>query len=378
MFATMIRPRQLAVGFARHFFGKGYATAHRLGLFDPGSAAIHYLSEKADWSIRQDALAYSRAVNALHPGLMTVSDRPERATSRIAHFGSQFIWQAWARAMDPGTRCLVTFFHGKPEDGPTMADNVAFLLNNLNRLERVVTAASKIERRLLGWGVPQGKIVRVPLGIDIERFLPATPEQRRLARGAFAVPDGRICVGSFQKDGEGWGEGMAPKLIKGPDIFTDAVIRLAKDFPIFVLLTGPARGYVKSRLEAAGIPYAHRNFDSAHMVVQAFHALDLYLVASREEGGPKAVLESLATGVPLVSTRVGMAEDVITDGQNGFLVDEPEAALLADRAGVLLSQPDLARRLVARGLQDVRAFSWQIAGGLLYERAYCHLLERRS
>ncbi|MFA6020135.1 MAG: glycosyltransferase family 4 protein [Rhodospirillales bacterium] len=368
--------KNIAAQSARHFLAGSYSWGRRLGLYDPGPEPIRYIAEKADWVIRQDALSYAQALNAVHPGLVAVTDRPELATGRIAHFGSQFIWQAWAKALDQDTRCLITYFHGRPEDGPDMALHVDFFMRNLHRLQKIVTAAGRVERRLLDWGVPRRKLALVPLGIDLQLFRPPGEDKRREARQTFGVPPDRLCIGSFQKDGEGWGEGLSPKLIKGPDIFVEAVEKLSKDFPVFVLLTGPARGYVKKRLEKAGIPYAHHVLPRADMVSEAFHALDLYIVASREEGGPKAVLESLASGVSLVSTRVGMAEDVVRHEINGLLVDAPDALQLADQAGRLLADPALAGRLRAQGLQDIQDYSWDRVAALLYERAYRSLLER--
>lgn len=360
---------------ARYLLGRSHGLAGRLGLFDRASTPVVYVAERMDWVIRQDALAYARAVNARHPNTMTVTDRPERAAGRIAHFGSQFLWQAWDRAIDPAARRLITFFHGKPEDGPEMARHIDYVLSHLDRLDRIVTASSRIEARLLSWGVPRDKLALVPLGIDLDRFRPPTPDERLQARSAFGVPPNRLVIGSFQKDGEGWDEGLRPKYIKGPDILVESLARLAGDFPIFVLLTGPARGYVKQGLEKAGIPYAHHVLAKADQVADAFHAIDLYLVTAREEGGPKAVLESLAAGVPLVSTRVGMAEDVLRPGENGFLVDAPDADAIAGAAGRLLSDPELARRLSDQGLIDIRAFGWESVGEMLYQRAYRALLE---
>ncbi len=45
------------------------------------------------------------------------------------------------------------------------------------------------------------------------------------------------------------------------------------------------------------------------------------MIASRQEGGPKAALEAMATGVPLVTTRVGQAADLVEDGANGWMVE---------------------------------------------------------
>ena len=83
---------------------------------------------------------------------------------------------------------------------------------------------------------------------------------------------------------------------------------------LFVLLTGPARGYVRGELERRRIPYRHVQLDSRDGLAPAYHALDAYLVTSRQEGGPKSVLESMAAGVPLVTTRVGQAPELV-DGR---------------------------------------------------------------
>jgi len=56
-------------------------------------------------------------------------------------------------------------------------------------------------------------------------------------------------------------------------------------------------------------------------VAEAYPAIDACLVASRDEGGPRAVLESMATRTPLVTTRVGQAADLVVHGENGWMVE---------------------------------------------------------
>jgi glycosyltransferase involved in cell wall biosynthesis len=56
-------------------------------------------------------------------------------------------------------------------------------------------------------------------------------------------------------------------------------------------------------------------------VAQAYAAIDVCLVTSRDEGGPRAVLEAMATGAPLVTTRVGQGADLVRHGENGWLVE---------------------------------------------------------
>src|SRR5262249_22714741 len=147
--------------------------------------------------------------------------------------------------------------HGKPQDDDEMARHIDAFMALAPRAERIVTAASLVEQRLLGWGIPRNKLVRIPIGVDLELFHAITPQERRAARTRYGIGPDRFVIGCFQKDGNGWGEGNEPKLLKGPDVFLDVVATVAKALPLFVLLTGPARGFVKRGLDKIGVPYAH-------------------------------------------------------------------------------------------------------------------------
>ena len=246
---------------------------------------------------------------------------------------------------------MVNYFHGKPADGPEMARHVEFFLENCPRLERVVTAASKVRRRLARWGVPAEKIATVPLGVDTACFRPPDEDEREAARFRLGVPKQAICVGSFQKDGVGWGDGREPKMIKGPDVFVAAVARLARDHPVFVVLSGPARGYVKAELERLGIPFAHVYPQDYRDIARIYWTLDLYLVASREEGGPQSVLE-----------------------RNGFLVDVGDADALATHAAELAGDFDARQSLRAAGRDTATGYDWSVVAETLYENVYRELL----
>ena len=187
------------------------------------------------------------------------------------------------------------------------------------------------------------------------------------ARRRLGVPEGSIVVGSFQKDGVGWGNGLEPKLIKGPDVLIETLAMAARELPIFALLTGPARGYVKEGLTKAGVPFAHEFVADYQDLPATYAALDVYLNPSREEGGPKGILESMAMDIPVVSTRVGMAPDIIKHRVGGFLADPGDSSALArgivdavnldSEAKALLRN---ARDAVARCSVDaVAAMHWQ-------------------
>lgn len=246
----------------------------------------------------------------------------------------------------------------------------------VERLHRVRVSHSRMETLLLEAGAPPERLHRIPLGISLGLFPQTTPELRREARRSLQLPEAAVVVGSFQKDGVGWGEGLEPKRIKGPDVLLAAVEILKARIPeLSVLLSGPARGYVRRGLERLGVPHRHVWLERARDVAACYQALDVYLVPSRDEGGPKAVLEAMASGVPLVTTRVGQARDLVRHGENGFMIEPEDAEGLAHWAAALLGDAALRGRVVAEGRTTAEAHSYD-AQRPLWERFFEGYLER--
>jgi glycosyltransferase involved in cell wall biosynthesis len=349
----------------------GWGIGTRCGLIEKSSAPVSFLVEKADWSIRWDGEHIRDVVNGL-TGQTTVDTTdviPRAFGAQVVHFGSQYMWLDWGRFLPKRAHVAVSFFHGKPEDGPEVARHIDSFMESVPMLTKVITAASLIEQRLLAWGVPREKLVRIPIGVDTQSFRLPSPAERAQARARFGFRNDQIVIGSFQKDGVGWGDGMEPKLIKGPDLLVEAVGKMARDLPVAVLLTGPARGYVKAELTRRQIPFVHTFIKNQADIADCYHPLDMYLVTSREEGGPKGIMESMASGVPVVSTAVGMAEDLILDGVTGGLVRGEMAGEIADKAMHLLHSIDLAG-LCERARQAVLVTDWNVVGGEHWSKVY--------
>jgi glycosyltransferase involved in cell wall biosynthesis len=187
-----------------------------------------------------------------------------------------------------------------------------------------------MHRVVLQSGIASEKVFLIPLGVNPAIYPLVTPTARGAARKRFEIPEQARVIGSFQKDGVGWGDGDEPKLEKGPDVLLDVIDQLRRDVPdLFVLLSGPARGYVKAGLRKQGVPFAHHYLADPRALAPLYHAIDLYIVSSRQEGGPKAVLESMSCGIPVVTTRVGQAMDLVAHGRNGWMVEVDDAAGLA-------------------------------------------------
>lgn len=346
------------------------------GLYRGEGPPVGFVVENADWAIRWVGEHVRDEIEAIAPGTISATTEPQRLVRRIVHFGSQYMWLAWGPHMSASNRYVTSFFHGKHEDGPDVSRHIDKFLASVPRLARIVTGAGLIEQRLVDWGVPRDKLVRIPIGVDTGLFQPPTEQQRQAARSKFGIAENAVVIGSFQKDGIGWGDGMEPKLIKGPDIFVAALARMRHELPVVAMLTGPARGFVKQGLERLGIPFVHRYVQSHGELVECYHALDLYFVTSREEGGPMGLMEGMASGVPVVSTRVGMAPDLILDMETGALVSPEDAEGLAVKAGTLLSLPgEAAARLRMQAREAVQVCDWRVVGRRHYFEVYKPLLD---
>lgn len=73
-----------------------------------------------------------------------------------------------------------------------------------------------------------------------------------------------------------------------------------------------------------------------------------------------ALMESMSSHVPVVSTRVGMAPDLITDGVTGALVEVGDVEAIARRAHALLALPNRAAALKAAAREAVMVADWSI------------------
>ena len=78
-----------------------------------------------------------------------------------------------------------------------------------------------------------------------------------------------------------------------------------------VLLTGLRREYIINELEKAGIKYYYFNMVSINTMNELYNCLDLYLVSSRCEGGPRSVFEAGLTQTPIISTRMGISPELM-------------------------------------------------------------------
>ena len=146
---------------------------------------------------------------------------------------------------------------------------------------------------------------------------------------------------------------------KGIFDLLEAVARLSPDFPQLELLCGGDgdADAVNRRAEELGIQDRVRLLGWVRgQEKQALLAsAGVFVLPSYHEGLPMSILEAMAAGLPVVSTRVGGIPDAITSGKEGFLIEPGDVDALEDSLRRLLGNPELARSMGEAGLNKVAA-----------------------
>src|ERR1700680_1189686 len=169
------------------------------------------------------------------------------------------------------------------------------------------------------YGLPLDKIDVIPPGVNLNLFRPS-----QATKGSGAV---RILFvgGQFERKG-------------GPDLLEAA--RSLGDNGEIAIVTGTETPTLPPSVRAQ----VHRGLkpQSAELVA-LYRAADVFVLPSRGDCMPQAVIEAIACGLPVVATRVGAIPEMVTDGVNGYLVPAREPRALAGALGALVS--DANRRL---------------------------------
>jgi sugar transferase (PEP-CTERM/EpsH1 system associated) len=241
-----------------------------------------------------------------------------------------------------GIRRLVHSEHGRDFIEMSGDHRKYNLLRRLSRLfaGRYIT----VSRELAAWlsdttGVSPERITAIHNGVDTERFKPAARPPGFLPDG-FANDDA-IVIGTIGR--------MAP--IKDQMNLAQAFVRLLTTAPEFadrvrlVLVgDGETRTDIEAFLEASNaralcwLPGYRDDADSLYQL------LDIFALPSRREGISNTILEAMASGLPVVATRVGGNPEIVADGVNGTLVPPEDPQALADALLAYLQDPTLLRR----------------------------------
>jgi mannosyltransferase len=192
-------------------------------------------------------------------------------------------------------------------------------------------------------------------GIDVDLYQP--PDDRLAAFAGTGLP-GKYGIGTFGR----------VRRQKGSDLFVEAMCRLLPQYPDFsAVVVGlvtvdnlPFLEGLKQRVAAAGL--TERVHFLGELPIEEvplwYQRISIYVFASRVEGFGLTMLEAMAAGDAVVATRAGVAEMIITHGDDGALAPVDDVEALVAALEPLMRDPECIEAMGARArARVVSAFS---------------------
>jgi glycosyltransferase involved in cell wall biosynthesis len=283
-----------------------------------------------------------------HQVLQALMDRGCHLADRIdvAHFLTPHIGTLFLPEFAGKVPCVTTIHH--VEDQRSIEPEP--------RSDAVMTVCQQWHDHLVSLGVDPSKLVRVSNGVDAELFLPAQPAERAKLRGRLGLPPEALVVGfSAKRTSDTYNR-------KGSDVLVQAITTLRCMRPqTACLIVGPGWSDIVARQREQGGMYIHMPFilDRGDLAA-IYRCLDVYWVTARIEGGPVPLIEAMSSGVCCVTTPVGIARELVRDGENAFLAPIDHSDTFIERTVALADDPDLRKRMAQAARQTiVDGYRWE-------------------
>ena len=211
--------------------------------------------------------------------------------------------------------------------------------------QTVIALSTMVREELLEIGIPASKVEIIVNGVDLDEFRPGTAFRLRLG-----LPD-EVPLALFVGD------------IRSPIKNVDTMLKALAETPgLHLAVVGRPDGSPYPALaERLGVADRTHFLGFRQDIPALMRAADFFVLASRRDSCPLVLLEALASGLPVVSTRTVGASDII--GAGGIVTAGPDDAEALAHALRRLAQSPSLRAAMGREAREVaEAFSWKDMG----------------
>lgn len=339
----------------------------------PAGSDAHYVSTLcrpiAPFDDLRTLLRLYRELRSLQPAIVHTHMAKAGLLGRLAAAAYNATRGAAPRAR------IVHTYHGHVLEGYFSA-SVNRIFITLERLlartsDAIVAISPAVRHELVeSYGIGRDRQYRVvPLGFNLEGFAAINDADRAAARRVLNLADGVPVIATVGR----------LTAIKHHELYLDAVRRVARQHPAAIALIagdGERRAELEALAATLGIGDRVRWLGWRRDLATIYAATDVFLLTSRNEGTPVAIIEAMASAVAVVSTDVGGVKDVIHSPDVGLLASFGDGAALATAIGSLLADPASRRAMGTRGRAAVlQRFGFdRLVGDIA--RLYHELLDR--
>jgi len=192
--------------------------------------------------------------------------------------------------------------------------------------------------------MPRSKIASIANGVDTAKFSPGSMQLP--LRPAHALPPNRFVIGTVGRVSE----------VKNQAALVDAFVLLLERFKesklellLSIIGDGPLLTPLKEKISALGIAHLVWTPGSRDDIAEIMKTFSVFVLPSLSEAMPVAVLEAMATGVPVIAPRVGSIPDIVKENMTGTLVDSQCPEYLVEAIAEYVQNPEMGRQHGAAG-----------------------------
>lgn len=211
----------------------------------------------------------------------------------------------------------------------------------LKRFAGVAAVSLAVRQRLISSGVAAGSVRFIRNGVDLRPL-------SKMSRAKAVDANTPIRVGIVAR--------LSPE--KGVDTFLRMAALLLQDLPTAQFLVageGPERVTLENLIIELGLRDRAMLLGRQEDMPAFYRQLDLLVLSSRTEGLPMAILEGMASGLPVVATRVGEVPEVVKNEETGYIVEIDDPQALASAVRIALSDPEKRLTMGEAARDQVRA-----------------------
>jgi glycosyltransferase involved in cell wall biosynthesis len=249
----------------------------------------------------------------------------------------------------------------------------------LTRADHFVAITHGIAAEFAAQHIQQSSIHRISNGVDTTKFRPVPPQERVALRRRLGLPQNETLLV------------YTGRLVtyKGMPLLVRVAERLKQDASVGLVLMGSGgldihncEAQLRDFVEKHGLQATVLFAGEVANVHEYLQASDIFVLPTEDDAFPLALVEAMACGLPVVSTRVGGIGDIVTHGENGLLVTAGEFDALYHAIKRLIANPSVAGALGDAAAGTVRSrHSREIVAQKyadLFQRAYSSFLSNRA
>jgi len=257
------------------------------------------------------------------------------------HFGPRGNWGATLCELGLQAKLVTTYYGSDIRLG--LKRGGQYYQKLFSRGDCFISIADYARKNLIKFGLDENNIVHLPVGIDLNKF----PFKWHEDRFNDNMPVRILTVAKKKKK-------------KGLDFGIRAIHKLKMKHPglkfsYSIVGDGPLKGHVANltrELKLEKIVHLLGALNQEN-VLELYANSHIFLLPSIAEVLPVCLMEAQASGLPVVATKVGSVNEVVIDGESGFLVDAGRASALTEKIEHLIRNPHMWPKMGLNGRRHV-------------------------